>query len=84
MPMERIDAVVGVTGMNATDNPAPGVPVARSWGMTETGSQVATSAPFDDAPGLPLLPFAEASVAPNGRVSLSGPLAGPIPMPSYY
>ena len=53
-----------------------GVPVARSWGMTETGSQVATSAPFDDAPGLPLLPFAEASVAPDGRVSLSGPLAG--------
>jgi carbamoyl-phosphate synthase large subunit len=27
---ERIDAVVGVTGMNATDNPAPGVAVARS------------------------------------------------------
>ena len=29
MPAERIEATVGVTGMNATDNPAPGVPVAR-------------------------------------------------------
>jgi carbamoyl-phosphate synthase large subunit len=28
--MELIDSVVGVTGMNATDNPAPGVPVVRS------------------------------------------------------
>jgi len=28
--MDGIRAVVGVTGMNATDNPAPGVPVARS------------------------------------------------------
>jgi carbamoyl-phosphate synthase large subunit len=27
---ERIDATVALTGMNATDNPAPGVPVARS------------------------------------------------------
>jgi carbamoyl-phosphate synthase large subunit len=28
--MDGIKAVVGVTGMNATDNPAPGVPVVRS------------------------------------------------------
>lgn len=28
--MDRIDATVAVTGMNATDNPAPGVPVARA------------------------------------------------------
>jgi carbamoyl-phosphate synthase large subunit len=28
--MDGIRAVVGVTGMNATDNPAPGVPVVRS------------------------------------------------------
>jgi carbamoyl-phosphate synthase large subunit len=28
--MDGIGPVVGVTGMNATDNPAPGVPVARS------------------------------------------------------
>ena len=30
MPKERLDVTVAVTGMNATDNPAPGVPVARS------------------------------------------------------
>jgi len=28
--MDRVDATVAVTGMNATDNPAPGVPVARA------------------------------------------------------
>ena len=28
--MDAIDATVAITGMNATDNPAPGVPVARA------------------------------------------------------
>ncbi|MBN2576836.1 MAG: ATP-grasp domain-containing protein [Deltaproteobacteria bacterium] len=28
--MDRVDVTVAVTGMNATDNPAPGVPVARA------------------------------------------------------
>jgi carbamoyl-phosphate synthase large subunit len=28
--MDTVDATVAVTGMNATDNPAPGVPVARA------------------------------------------------------
>jgi carbamoyl-phosphate synthase large subunit len=28
--MDSVDATVAVTGMNATDNPAPGVPVARA------------------------------------------------------
>src|SRR5512136_3111544 len=29
-PMDRVEVTVAVTGMNATDNPAPGVPVARA------------------------------------------------------
>ena len=28
--MDKLDVTVAVTGMNATDNPAPGVAVARS------------------------------------------------------
>src|SRR5512142_3389863 len=28
--MNNVDVTVAITGMNATDNPAPGVPVARA------------------------------------------------------
>ncbi len=56
------------------------VPVARTWGMTETASQVATAAPDDPAPGLPPLPFAAVSTLPNGRLQVTGPLAGASPL----
>jgi o-succinylbenzoate---CoA ligase len=49
------------------------VPVARTWGMTEAGSQVATAAPGEEdvAP----LPFARVD-AVQGRLRVCGPLVG--------
>ena len=52
---------------------AHGLPIARTWGMTEAGSQVATAAPADWAPGLPPLPLTHVST--RGEVlTISGPL----------
>ncbi|MCB9765272.1 MAG: AMP-binding protein [Alphaproteobacteria bacterium] len=55
-----------------------GVPVALTWGMTETASQVATRFPGDlDAPmhAGPPLPFAEVAAGPGGALVVTGPLA---------
>ncbi|MDP6946846.1 MAG: class I adenylate-forming enzyme family protein, partial [Myxococcota bacterium] len=51
------------------------VPVARTWGMTEAASQVATAPPGDWAPGMPQLPFAEVTVL-GGVLHVAGPLVG--------
>lgn len=55
------------------------LPVALSWGMTETASQIATRAPGDLSPlseGLPLLPFVRVEADEQSRLSVSGPIAG--------
>ncbi|MGE0711170.1 MAG: polyprenyl synthetase family protein [Planctomycetota bacterium] len=52
------------------------VPVALTWGMTETASQVATRAPGDLTPGIGCgapLPFARVSVE-RGLLAVRGPL----------
>jgi O-succinylbenzoic acid--CoA ligase len=54
-----------------------GLPVAISWGMTETASQVATRRPGDLAPlavGCPPLSFVELEVE-DGALVVKGPLA---------
>ncbi|MDP6942775.1 MAG: AMP-binding protein, partial [Myxococcota bacterium] len=58
---------------------ALGVPLARTWGMTETGSQIATAAPDDHAPGLPPLPLIDVH-AHHEALTVSGPLVGDIPL----
>ncbi len=55
---------------------ALGLPVATTWGMTETGSQVATSAPGEADQGMFPLPFSRVDVV-DGRLRIRGPLAGP-------
>jgi O-succinylbenzoic acid--CoA ligase len=55
---------------------AVGAPVALTWGMTETGSQVATRWPGDLTPGPhagPPLPFARVS-SEAGRLVVEGPI----------
>ena len=55
------------------------VPVARTWGMTEAGSQVATARPGDLADGLPPLPLTEVT-AEGGVLTITGRLAGQRPL----
>ncbi len=55
-----------------------GWPLAISWGMTETASQVATRQPGDLAPldeGIPPLPWVRVSVGEGGRLVVAGPAA---------
>lgn len=55
-----------------------GWPLARSWGMTETASQVATTLPGDPvtaAAGLPPLPFVTVNTGNDGRLHVAGPTA---------
>jgi O-succinylbenzoic acid--CoA ligase len=60
-----------------------GVPVALTWGMTETAAQVATTRPSaSSALGLPPLPFARVSVDEMGQLRVSGPQAGGTPLVS--
>ncbi|MBT9557831.1 MAG: AMP-binding protein [Myxococcales bacterium] len=56
---------------------ALGVPLALSWGMTETSSQVATQHPSDLAPSLaaPPLAFARIAADTEGRLHVYGPQA---------
>ncbi len=53
-------------------------PVALTWGMTETASQVATRSPGDTAArpdsGTPL-PFTKVSATQSGRLLIEGPIA---------
>jgi len=54
------------------------LPLALSWGMTETASQVATRRPGDLGvldEGIPPLPWARVSVADDGRLVVTGPMA---------
>lgn len=51
------------------------VPVARTWGMTEAASQIATAAPGDDAPGYPPLPFVQVQATDEGALVVEGPIA---------
>lgn len=55
---------------------AIGLPVATTWGMTEAGSQVATSAPGEASGGMIPLPFSRVDVV-DGRLRIRGPLVGP-------
>ena len=55
-----------------------GLPVALSWGMTETASQVATRHPGDLAPldeGIPPLPWVRVTVDVDSRLIVEGPAA---------
>ena len=56
---------------------ALGAPVALTWGMTETASQIATRFPGDltTGTGAPPLATARVEAAPDGRLIVSGPLA---------
>lgn len=54
------------------------LPVALSWGMTETASQVATRSPGDLAPlhdGIPPLPYVRVNTDEQGRLVVLGPTA---------
>ena len=54
------------------------LPVALSWGMTETASQVATRRPGDLAPlveGIPPLPYIQVNADVDGRLVIHGPAA---------
>jgi len=54
------------------------LPVALSWGMTETASQVATREPGDLSPlstGIPPLPWVRVSAAADGQLVVQGPAA---------
>lgn len=55
------------------------LPVALSWGMTETASQVATRTPGDLqalAAGIPPLPWVHVESGEDGRLIVDGPAAG--------
>ena len=55
-----------------------GLPVALSWGMTETASQVATREPGDLGPlreGIPALPWVRISADDDGNLVVRGPVA---------
>jgi len=55
-----------------------GLPVALSWGMTETASQVATRRPGDLAPlreGIPPLPYISVNADEHGCLVVRGPAA---------
>lgn len=51
---------------------AQALPIARSWGMSETSSQIATASPGDYTSPLAPLPFVELSVE-QARLVVSGP-----------
>lgn len=54
------------------------LPLALSWGMTETASQVATRRPGDLGrldEGIPPLPWVSVAVAADGRLVVTGPAA---------
>ena len=54
------------------------LPIALSWGMTETASQVATRQPGDLAPlsaGIPPLPYVRVNADEEGRLVVRGPAA---------
>lgn len=53
---------------------AAGLPVARSWGMSETSSQIATASPGDLTSPLAPLPFSDVSLV-EGRLVIDGPQA---------
>ncbi len=56
------------------------LPVARTWGMTEAGSQVCTAEPGDlRSPGLPPLPFIRVAER-DGQLCIHGPLVGRAPI----
>ena len=83
---ERLRAVL----LGGAPCPAPlvercrrlGVPLARTWGMTETAAQVATERPGEFAvDGLPPLPLVEIAAA-QGRLFVEGPQAGAKPLRS--
>lgn len=55
-----------------------GLPLAISWGMTETASQVATRRPGDLGPleeGIPPLPWVRVDTTSDGRLVVEGPAA---------
>ena len=55
-----------------------GLPVALSWGMTETASQVATRRPGDLTPlhaGIPPLSYVRVNADTDGRLVIQGPAA---------
>ncbi len=54
---------------------ALGAPLSRTWGMSQTASQVCTTVPGDFAPGLPPLPFAQVR-SERGALTVRGPIAG--------
>lgn len=54
---------------------ALGVPVASTWGMTELASQIATALPGSGQGALPPLPVARITVAADGRLVVTGPIA---------
>jgi len=55
------------------------IPIARTWGMTEAGSQVATAAPGDLEDGVPPLPLTKVT-APGGVLTIEGRLVGQEPL----
>ena len=55
------------------------IPVARTWGMTEAGSQVATAVPGDLEDGVPPLPLTRVT-APGGVLTIEGRLVGKEPL----
>ena len=57
---------------------AANLPLALSWGMTETASQAATRPPGDLTPldaGMPPLPWVRVHADPDGRLVVRGPAA---------